>query len=368
MSSEENNVPTHRLQALSGPLQGAMFVVTSHLTIGRSCESDIQILQGGVSRKHAQVVTMPDGRHRVVDLSSANGTFVDDRRISECVLEPGMVLRIARSRFVYEPIPFELQCGAAAEGLTLRRVGGEGLRALQTAEHEGAANEGVEPVREEATVDLLAPAPARNEAEAMQRGAQGTESRGRDRMARLPGGSRYVGDLLEDVVAYRSLRTRKLRDDELELPDVERFLALDGRLRPPPDGSGARRYHRFDCHIPAFLRLLTGRTLPVVVENLGVDGARISVPWHRLATNTIAWLAIDVVHGRESSIVVLSGRVVWWEREHLGMSFSGSPGWARRGGRESRVPTHLDSERGVVSRMPPSAEATQWLEPEELAK
>ena len=277
MSSEVSIVPSHRLRALNGPLRGATFNVLGHITIGRSCDADLQILQDGVSRQHAQVVAMPDGRHRLIDLSSSNGTFVDDRRITECVLEPGMVLRVGWTRLVYE------SASGATEEIKLRRVGGEGLRTLQSLELHAAAEEQDPPESDAAGLDLLAPARS--------------DRRGGDEhdrfMATLPDGSRYPGDLLDDVVTYRSLRTKKLRDDELEPEEEERFRALDDRMRPPPDRSGFRRYHRYGCRIPAFLRLLIGRTLPVVVENLGVDGAKVCVPWHRLATNTIAWLAIE---------------------------------------------------------------------------
>lgn len=373
MSSEVCVVPSHRLRVLNGPLQGAKYGISGHVTIGRSCESDVQVLQDGISRNHAQVFAMPDGRHRVVDLRSANGTFVDDRRIRECVLESGMVVRIGLTRLVYEPVPRPELEHSDVEEMMLRRVGGEGLRTLQAGEHERSTETTSEDAsgseREVSSADLLAPAPAAEGTGAARRRGDGLDARDR-LMATLPDGSRYPGDLLDDVVAYRSLRTKKLRGDELEHGDEARFHALDVQLRPPPDRSGFRQYHRYGCHIPAFIRLLAGRTLPVVVENLGVDGAKVCVPWHRLATNTIAWLAIDVVRNRQSSILVFSGRVVWWECEHLGMSFSGSPGWARRGGRESLMPTHTETERGMAARIPnsrslASAEPTQWLEAEE---
>lgn len=373
MSSEVCIVPSHRLRVLNGPLQGAKFGISGHLTIGRSCESDVQVLQDGTSRNHAQVFAMPGGRHRVVDLHSANGTFVDDRRIRECVLEPGMVVRIGLTRFVYEPVPHGEPARSDVEEIMLRRVGGEGLRTLHGSEHESSAvdTSGSTPgsEREGSSADLLAPAPATEGKDLARPRADGLDVRDR-LMATLPDGSRYAGDLLDDVVAYRSLRTKKLRGDELERGDDVRFQTLDAQLRPPPDRSGFRQYHRYGCHIPAFIRLLAGRTLPVVVENIGVDGAKVCVPWHRLATNTIAWLAIDVVRNRQSSILVFSGRVVWWECEHLGMSFSGSPGWARRGGRESLMPTQTETERGMPSRTSNSrplgsAEPTQWLEAED---
>jgi pSer/pThr/pTyr-binding forkhead associated (FHA) protein len=51
-------------------------------SIGRSSSNDIAIPERHVSRQHA-VITFRDGVFTIADLGSANGTFVNDRRLSD---------------------------------------------------------------------------------------------------------------------------------------------------------------------------------------------------------------------------------------------------------------------------------------------
>jgi pSer/pThr/pTyr-binding forkhead associated (FHA) protein len=51
-------------------------------SIGRSTTNDIMIPQRHVSRQHA-VITFRDGLFMISDLGSANGTFVNDRRLTD---------------------------------------------------------------------------------------------------------------------------------------------------------------------------------------------------------------------------------------------------------------------------------------------
>lgn len=51
-------------------------------TIGRAASNDIQIAEQHVSRQHA-VVSYRDGIFMINDLGSSNGTFVNDRRVTE---------------------------------------------------------------------------------------------------------------------------------------------------------------------------------------------------------------------------------------------------------------------------------------------
>lgn len=70
------------------PLQG--------VTIGRGSENDIVLAYEAVSRMHARI-TFEGGYYYVVDLNSANGTFVDNRRIppnSPTIWWPKQSLRI----------------------------------------------------------------------------------------------------------------------------------------------------------------------------------------------------------------------------------------------------------------------------------
>jgi hypothetical protein len=65
------------------------------LRIGRAVESDLVLPHGSVSRRHAELETLPDGTWRLADAGSKNGTFVDGARISSTVVARGGWLRFA---------------------------------------------------------------------------------------------------------------------------------------------------------------------------------------------------------------------------------------------------------------------------------
>lgn len=61
------------------------------VSLGRSLENDIILEDPSVSRRHAQIIHRY-GRLLLRDLNSRYGTFVNGRRIEECVLRPGDVI------------------------------------------------------------------------------------------------------------------------------------------------------------------------------------------------------------------------------------------------------------------------------------
>ncbi|MFQ5613746.1 MAG: FHA domain-containing protein [Anaerolineae bacterium] len=79
----------------TGPHQGRLFTVRGRLhTIGRGPGNDIIIDEPSLSRRHARIRPLPDG-FVVEDLSSTNGTFVNERRVAGSVrLRPGDSLRL----------------------------------------------------------------------------------------------------------------------------------------------------------------------------------------------------------------------------------------------------------------------------------
>ena len=89
------------LVAKSGPLEGNTYAITGSMLIGRDADCDIQLIEAGVSRRHAAVVEQDDGRMLVRDLLSHNGTFVREQRVKEAVLQPGDELSVGDSRFEY---------------------------------------------------------------------------------------------------------------------------------------------------------------------------------------------------------------------------------------------------------------------------
>jgi pSer/pThr/pTyr-binding forkhead associated (FHA) protein len=69
--------------------------------IGRSASADIAFDDGGVSRRHAVVMTRTDGSAEVLDDGSLNGTFVNGERVRRRVLEHGDVLTVGRRQLRY---------------------------------------------------------------------------------------------------------------------------------------------------------------------------------------------------------------------------------------------------------------------------
>jgi hypothetical protein len=71
------------------------------LTIGRTAYNDIQLSMRFVSRRHAVIAT--DGnRARVIDWGSRNGVYVNNRRVTEKILEAGDVITIGLANLRYE--------------------------------------------------------------------------------------------------------------------------------------------------------------------------------------------------------------------------------------------------------------------------
>jgi two-component system cell cycle response regulator len=65
-------------------------------SIGRLPELDIPVETDSVSRRHARIVSKPDGWY-VEDLGSTNGTFVNDERVERRVLKDGDIVRVGEA-------------------------------------------------------------------------------------------------------------------------------------------------------------------------------------------------------------------------------------------------------------------------------
>jgi two-component system, cell cycle response regulator len=78
------------LIVLSGPQFGELFNLQPgrEMLIGRRADAEVHIHDDGVSRRHGMIVA-GQGDARLVDLGSANGTFVDGVRITEVRLQDG---------------------------------------------------------------------------------------------------------------------------------------------------------------------------------------------------------------------------------------------------------------------------------------
>jgi pSer/pThr/pTyr-binding forkhead associated (FHA) protein len=65
-------------------------------TIGRSTTADFVVEASLVSRVHCRLTAISDRILQVEDLSSTNGTFVNDRRVDTAQLSPGDTLKIGK--------------------------------------------------------------------------------------------------------------------------------------------------------------------------------------------------------------------------------------------------------------------------------
>jgi len=89
-----------RLQELFAIEQGLV-------RIGRESDNDIQLLDDTVSRHHAQINNMPNVCE-VEDNNSANGTFVNGKRIQSAMLRHGDEVRFGETIMRFETMDHEM--------------------------------------------------------------------------------------------------------------------------------------------------------------------------------------------------------------------------------------------------------------------
>jgi diguanylate cyclase (GGDEF)-like protein len=88
---------------LAGPNVGEMHRIEGVVTIGRSPDATIRIVDDEISRVHARLVN-DRGRVSVRDLQSTNGTFVNGEKVTERLLEDGDKLQFGTTtilKFTY---------------------------------------------------------------------------------------------------------------------------------------------------------------------------------------------------------------------------------------------------------------------------
>lgn len=74
------------------------------LSIGRSREADIPLLDDRVSRVHCGI-RLSDGEFYLKDLKSRNGTFVNGQRVEDTVkIKPGDRIQVGSTLFVLDPV------------------------------------------------------------------------------------------------------------------------------------------------------------------------------------------------------------------------------------------------------------------------
>ena len=92
-------LPKFVLRGVSGETFGRVFPIGQTTVAGRQSECEIHIPSEGISRRHAELKLTADGI-MVEDLGSANGTYINDRRITRELLKSGDELRFDTVRFL----------------------------------------------------------------------------------------------------------------------------------------------------------------------------------------------------------------------------------------------------------------------------
>ena len=103
-----------QLAVLSGPETGRV-VDVDHMpfTVGKGEECDLVLTEPTVSRTHFSI-EIEQGAFVIRDLSSTNGTWIDQFRIKEAWLRPGTVLRAGSAQLRFEPVFKPMEIAPAA--------------------------------------------------------------------------------------------------------------------------------------------------------------------------------------------------------------------------------------------------------------
>jgi pSer/pThr/pTyr-binding forkhead associated (FHA) protein len=97
---QETPAPGRHLAVEEGGGRRLLPLVHPIVHVGRGFGATIQLEDAGVSRRHA-ILIQRRGGVRILDDRSANGTFVNGRRISEAELHDGDVVVVGRTVLVY---------------------------------------------------------------------------------------------------------------------------------------------------------------------------------------------------------------------------------------------------------------------------
>lgn len=118
---------TAELVVVKGENRGAFVSVSGTITIGRSEDADLTIMDSKASSLHAKVTQLEGGIVILEDLDSTNGTYVNKERIEQVPLRSGDLVKIGRTMMVFraEPAEIRLEDIELIEGGTTGGVGAE---------------------------------------------------------------------------------------------------------------------------------------------------------------------------------------------------------------------------------------------------
>jgi signal transduction histidine kinase len=90
-----------RLLVIKGADEGKQFdLAEAHVTVGRDAANGVRLHDTEVSRRHAEFREV-EGGYVVVDIGSANGTFVNSQKVQEALLQAGDQVVFGQTTLVY---------------------------------------------------------------------------------------------------------------------------------------------------------------------------------------------------------------------------------------------------------------------------
>lgn len=92
----EGNLLKLRLSLMGRPVRNYTFDKPV-VSVGRDPGSDVFVDNPGVSRDHFRLEKNAAGEYQLVDLGSANGTFVNDQMVHTAVLKSNDVVRFGNN-------------------------------------------------------------------------------------------------------------------------------------------------------------------------------------------------------------------------------------------------------------------------------
>ncbi len=101
-TAAEDSTARAQLKGVSLEVKGGLYPLKGERSvIGRASTCDIALSDSSISSEHARITRDGDG-WRIVNLLSTNGTFLNDKRVSNAPLQDGDRLRFGRIEFVFQ--------------------------------------------------------------------------------------------------------------------------------------------------------------------------------------------------------------------------------------------------------------------------
>lgn len=369
------------LRAITGLPPDTMVRLDRRVTLGRAPDSDLQLGDPEVSRRHAKIEVDAQGRVMLVDLSSTSGTFVRGARIDRHELVPGDELMIGRFRLRLEEVDEEVDerrppTKRTMEVLrqTTRIELGRGGPSIVGSRPPPPPREQIVDARSttpamalrDDTAQIVLPTARRIASMVLPRAPRGASAAlaptleapvasgvptaideqdellldADDSAARaLPAVERDPLEVRAQAMAhvravfeFRWLRLAQLHhqildhDELARLDELERITGGD-RTTARDDTELVRHARRLASAVPAWLVRFDGQQLTgvaVAVEAIGPTGAQLQVT-DMPRPDERCWLVVDLEDAHSHPVIVFGARVVWvLPSEHdLGIVFAG---------------------------------------------